>query len=81
MMASEFVAMDLVRLPFRLDESANIRCAKCLEELDRHQLDVELPNRLLGTCESCKTWYLIDLEEGLMLLLPGETGLRSLETK
>jgi len=79
MKASEFVAMDLVRLPSQLDESSNIRCGKCFEELDRHQLDIDLPGRLLGTCESCKAWYLINLEDGLMLLLPDEQELRRLQ--
>jgi hypothetical protein len=78
MMDSVFVAMDLIRLPFRYDDPSNIRCGKCFEELDRHQLDIELPSRMLGTCESCKAWYLIDLEEGLMVLLPDEGDLRGL---
>jgi hypothetical protein len=77
-MDSTFVVMDLIRLPFHVDEPSNIRCGKCFEELDRHQLDIERPSRMLGTCDSCKSWYLIDLEEGVMVLLPDGSDLRGL---
>jgi len=75
-MDSVFVAMDLIRLPFRFEEPSNILCSKCYSTLERHQLDVELPSRFVGSCESCKAWYLIDVEEGLMVLLPDERDLR-----
>jgi hypothetical protein len=75
-MDSVFVAMDLIRLPFRSDDLSSILCTKCYSLLERHQLDTELPSRMLGTCESCKAWYLIDVEEGLMVLLPDEVDLR-----
>ncbi|SIO66062.1 hypothetical protein SAMN05444166_7944 [Singulisphaera sp. GP187] len=77
-MDSVFVAMDLVRLPLRFDECLDIHCEKCDEELERHQLDIELPGRMLGTCELCKAWYLIDLEGGVMVLLPDESDLRGI---
>jgi hypothetical protein len=76
-MDSVFVAMDLIRLPFRSDEPSHILCTKCYSALERHQLDIELPARMLGTCESCKAWYLIDLDRGLMVLLPDEVDLRA----
>ncbi len=76
-MDSVFVAMDLIHLPFRFDEASCILCTKCYAMLERHQLDTELPSRMIGTCESCKAWYLIDLEEGLMALLPDERDLRT----
>lgn len=76
-MDSVFVAMDLIHLPFRSDAISSIRCTKCYSMLERHQLDTELPSRMLGTCESCKAWYLIDVEEALMVLLPDERDLRS----
>ena len=75
-MDSVFVAMDLTRLPFRSDEPATILCTKCYTTLDRHQLDTELPSRMIGTCETCKAWYLIDVDEGLMALRPDEGDLR-----
>lgn len=76
-MDSVFVAMDLIHLPFRANAASMVRCTKCHARLERHQLDTELPTRMLGTCESCKAWYLIDTEEGLMVLLPDEGDLRS----
>jgi hypothetical protein len=75
-MDSVFVAMDLIRLPIRFEEPSNVLCTRCYSALERHQLDVELPSRIVGSCESCKAWYLIDLEEGLMVLLPDERDLR-----
>ncbi|WP_406697055.1 hypothetical protein V5E97_39320 [Singulisphaera sp. Ch08] len=78
MMDSVFVSMDLIRLPFCVEESSTIRCEKCYDELERHQLDIALPGRMLGTCESCKAWYLIDLEGGVMVLLPDEADLRGI---
>lgn len=77
-MDSVFVAMDLIRLRFCSEDSLSILCEKCYAELDRHQLDVTLPGRMLGTCESCKAWYLIDLEGGVMVLLPDEADLRGI---
>jgi hypothetical protein len=35
-------------------------CRTCGEYLDLHQPDCELPDRLLGTCGNCKTWYLLN---------------------
>lgn len=76
-MDSVFVAMDLTRLPFPTDDPGHYRCTRCYAQLERHQLDVDLPDRILGTCESCKAWYLIDTEDGLMVLLPDEADLRN----
>jgi hypothetical protein len=32
--------------------------------------DPELPDRMLGTCSDCKSWYLLDCEGGVMFLMP-----------
>ncbi len=45
-------------------------CANCNSELVMHQPDEQLPERLLGTCSKCHSWYLIDAAEGVMILLP-----------
>ena len=34
-------------------------CPNCAEGLTLHQPDEELPDRLLGTCDGCKTWVLV----------------------
>jgi hypothetical protein len=41
-----------------------------------------LADRLLGTCEACKHWYLVDLaagrDAGFLVGLPGDDVVRSL---
>ena len=37
---------------------------------DRHQPDENQPCKLLGTCDTCKTWYIIDLVASVMIALP-----------
>jgi len=77
-MDSVFVSLDLIRLPFRIEDPTQIICTRCYAELARHQLDIKLPDRMIGTCECCKAWYLIDLEEGVMVLLPDERDIRGI---
>ena len=38
----------------------NDECPGCGGDIELHQPDIELPNRLLGTCQDCKTWYLLN---------------------
>jgi hypothetical protein len=38
-------------------------CPDCHHPLDFHQPDLSLPNRLLGICESCRAWLLLDIDE------------------
>jgi hypothetical protein len=58
----------LERIRFEL--ASEILCARCQTPLDRHQPDAERPDRLLGTCEGCGAWFLIDDEACLMMALP-----------
>jgi hypothetical protein len=46
------------------------RCPNCRAPLEIHQPDVELPGRLLGTCEVCKAWCLIYADEGEIVPIP-----------
>jgi hypothetical protein len=78
MMGSVLVAMELIRFSTGTDDMSEITCAKCGASLDLHQLDIENPWRMLGACESCKSWYLIDAEEAVMVLLPDERELREI---
>ncbi len=64
--------LELIRFEC-LDE---ILCGRCQTVLERHQPDGERPDRLLGTCYECGTWYLIDTEAGLMYSLPDVAALR-----
>jgi hypothetical protein len=34
--------------------------------------DQEMPDRLLGTCDECKSWFLIDAVREVMIPLPVE---------
>ena len=54
----------------RFEVAHQVLCARCQTELVRHQPDDEHPERLLGTCEGCGAWYLIDADAGVMFALP-----------
>ena len=64
-------------LPSYPDGETELSCPVCDEELEIHQPDADLPDRLLATCGHCKTWYLIDVEaeesegEVVLIQLPG----------
>ena len=53
-----------------------VACPGCREALDLYQPDPDSPDRLLGTCDGCKAWYVLDRERGVMALLPVELALR-----
>jgi hypothetical protein len=46
------------------------RCPVCDGDVEVHQPDHTTPERLLVTCNHCKSWYLIDEAEDSMTLLP-----------
>jgi len=52
----------------RCDEPG--QCPNCGESLETHQPDPELPNRLLGVCEECKSWYVLDAELRIVFTIP-----------
>lgn len=54
------------------DHTALAGCSRCGNVLEIHQPDENLPKRLLGTCDRCKAWFLIDLDEAILVLLPDE---------
>ena len=68
------VTLTMVRfstLPQNYDEG---RCLACDGSLDLHQPDVRDPERVVGVCEVCGNWYLIDLipdtDDAVMVALP-----------
>ena len=67
-----------------LDDVISIDCTGCAQSLDLHQPDAALPNRMLGTCEACQAWYLIEFSsEGtsaVILRLPTAGVLHELLT-
>ena len=60
----------------RFECSTEVLCARCQSPLDRHQPDIERPDRLLGTCCECRAWYLIDDRVHVMFALPDVRTLR-----
>jgi hypothetical protein len=41
-----------------------IHCLVCGKLTELHQLDPELPDRLVGACTTCKSWALVQLLPG-----------------
>ena len=54
-------------------------CLACGDPLSIHQPDVNAPERLLGTCDACGAWHLVDADRGVTVLLPDADGLRDAE--
>jgi hypothetical protein len=48
---------------------SEIRCPGCGDYLVVHMPDPEMPERLLGTCDGCKCWYVMSAGEGTMVLV------------
>jgi uncharacterized protein YbaR (Trm112 family) len=69
-MTSNFLALDLIRLPCKPKDLSEVACPGCQDHLEVHQPDERRPDRLLGTCESCRAWFLIDAVAAVMVRLP-----------
>ena len=46
------------------DSQVEICCPTCEFSLTLHQPDPDLPDRLLATCDDCKSWFLTDSPGG-----------------
>jgi hypothetical protein len=72
----------VLRFPAASLEAVFTRCPNCSAFLTLLQPDAELPDRLIGACEQCKHWYLIDVlpdvSEGTMVRLPDVQVIRNL---
>jgi hypothetical protein len=55
-------------------EGSPLVCRRCASDLTLHQPDPEMPERLLGTCGDCKTWYLLTDELEYVEIAPGRTN-------
>jgi hypothetical protein len=74
--------LDVLPFPGLLEARAAVPCLHCSSPLTLHQPDPESPDRLLGVCEGCKHWYLVDLlpgqAAGCLVGLPGDEVVREL---
>jgi hypothetical protein len=74
--------LDVLHFPKNSANLDKVRCLHCSSALSLHQPDLETPGRLLGVCEPCKRWFLIDvlidLSGGLMVRLPDMEVIRDL---
>lgn len=65
--------------PFRFKIASEPLCPDCRGDLERHQPDPSRPDRLLGVCEECASWFLIDPHRCLIYPIPnvwkGSSGL------
>jgi hypothetical protein len=72
------MAEPLVTMPVSwLNELGETDCPQCDETLLLYQPDTDRPGRLLGACEECGHWFLIDAEADAIVQLPGAEQLRS----
>ena len=71
------IPLAVTRLSTALEVPVDVPCLVCGEPLSIHQPDPDAPERLLGTCDACDSWHLIDASTGVMALLPDAAGLRA----
>jgi hypothetical protein len=74
--------LDLLPFPRLPEVAVGLACPHCSSSLTLHQPDPESPDRLLGICEGCKRWYLVDFApdqaHGFLVGLPGAEVVRAL---
>lgn len=73
-MPQKTVTVRLARVSTRPEDAEVVVCSQCGESLELHQPDAGFPDRMLGTCDVCRTWFLMDLIPGepaaVMVVLP-----------
>jgi hypothetical protein len=74
-MPSILLSLDVIRITSDPADPL-VECESCHNPLILHQPDEDLPNRLLGTCPACLTWFLIYGDTDVMVKLPDENSLR-----
>ena len=80
-MTSISLALDRIHPSRVSDDAAGMACPRCHACLSIHQPDQELPDRLLGTCDECRTWFLINAASGVIVQLPSEEELKRAQPK
>lgn len=75
------VPLQFNALPECPDGLEPLPCLRCGALLDVHQPDADLPDRMLATCDTCKSWHLIDCSAGagpfVVVLLPDTAPFRA----
>jgi len=79
-MTSILVRLDLSDVTSGLAASSSMQCPNCDDPLVMHQPDEQSPDRLLGTCEECGAWFLLDLAGEVMVRLPDVESLRETQS-
>src|SRR4051812_35541212 len=67
------VSLAVTRLSSHPEVPTEAPCLGCGSSLQLHQPDGDAPQRLLGTCDICGRWHLIDCDECVVVLLPDAT--------
>jgi hypothetical protein len=74
--------LDVLRFPSPPEAPTGANCLICFGSLTLSQPDPDSPDRLLGVCDRCKRWFLIDLilelGEGIISGLPDLQIIREL---
>ena len=73
------VPLTVVPLSTRGRVPAEAPCLGCGSALELHQPDGNAPERLLGTCDACGAWHLLDCDGSVVVLLPDATALCATE--
>ena len=75
-------SLDVIPFDLPLGDVKDTPCPHCTWQLSLIQPDAELPDRLVGVCERCKHWFLIDTipdqSEGIIVRLPEVQLIRNL---
>jgi hypothetical protein len=79
------VHLTLTRIPALTEDVAQVKCHSCRHGLDVYQPETAFPDRLLGVCQACRHWYVIDLMPGqgaaVMVLLPPHGSFEKVEDR
>jgi hypothetical protein len=74
--------LDVLHFPAAIERHVSAHCLNCSLPLSLSQPDLNSPGRLLGVCEQCKHWFLLDLipnrTEGILWRLPDIEVIRQL---
>ena len=73
------VQLAVVPLSTQTQAPVGATCLGCGSSLELHQPDGNAPQRLLGTCDDCGRWHLIDCDASALVLLPDVDELRDAE--
>ena len=69
-LAPATITTPLTVAPLSTHAPMKVPCLRCGVALQLHQPDDDAPQRLLGTCDVCGGWHLIDCEGSVVVLLP-----------